>query len=128
MISKGTKEWNWALQHACANGFLNIVKLLVAKRANDFNSGLASSCPGGHLQVVEFMLRLGTSNYELLRIYKLNLENLVYDYALSLFLLQKISNVTHTKIQNELTQQKGVVNCFLIADLGQVLYEYIVTH
>ena len=52
------------LAGACLGGHLELVKLMIEKRANDWNWGLKKACQGGHIELVKLMLEKGAEPQE----------------------------------------------------------------
>lgn len=77
------------------------------------------------MQIIQLMLSNGATNYELLEVHKINLNILVYEYGLSMSVLQQVSKLKYRE-RKELDLQDRLYHCCLILDLVQILGGYVV--
>lgn len=67
MLSKGADDYYSCWYHACYNGELELVKMLINNKVNsqqNFNEGFMYACASGHMDVVRLILRYGVTNYK----------------------------------------------------------------
>jgi hypothetical protein len=61
-IATNRTGWEACLSGACENGYLHIVKLLIAHGATDVRNGLLEACRNGHPKIVDLMIDVGATN------------------------------------------------------------------
>jgi hypothetical protein len=63
MIEKGAMDFNRAMKTAAKEGHIDIVKLMLDNEATDFNWGLYYAAWGGHLDILQLMIDKGASDF-----------------------------------------------------------------
>lgn len=64
IIEKGGQSTNWdeGLMGACEGGHVDLVELMISKKATNWNFGLLGACKGNNLLIAEYMILKGADN------------------------------------------------------------------
>lgn len=149
MITKGANVWNFGCACACAEGHVQIVELMISKGAKNWNCALLNACRGyshiaelmtakgttdcslsfgSHMKIITMVLSKGATNYEELEKNKINIPTLVFEYGLSMAILERVSKVQFQKIRQELETQEQIVDTFLLTELCCILFRYVIRY
>lgn len=148
MIEKGAKDFDRGLQNACLTGQVNIVKLMIEKGATEFTKSLQNICfkmfsentkklfnkklnitrTSSDIEIIILLIKNGAEindNIEYPKDKIIISELLNSGFALEKFKYISGYNLLCSDIQSNRKCVKDNLNDYIIADLGNIVAQYI---